>query len=302
MVLVMVNRVLLCRIFLVLTACLASVSALADTLTLANGDTLTGTIVEQNEDAVVLDHPTLGRLILQVAQLAPPVEEELLAMAEEPLVKKETRIEAGTNGARGNSHNSEYHLGLDYRREDPEERRHFHTAHHKKSTDGDTEENDFYAELTEDWLIPDSPWFDFARGRYDWDDFEDWESRVSLSGGLGYQFYDSKTFDLAGRFGVGASQTYGGNDDKLEPEGLLGLDGRWQLNGSQSLEFETTFYPSLEDVGEFRNISTLGWLLDIDRDSGLRLKLGIINEHESDPEGDSKSNDFKYDLSLQWLL
>ncbi|MCG2634525.1 MAG: DUF481 domain-containing protein [Gammaproteobacteria bacterium] len=274
---------------------------LAETLTLANGDTLTGTLVEQKDGHLLFDHPTLGRLTLQTAQLVQPVV-ATSAQSGVPKTTLETRIEAGLNGARGNSHTTKYRLGFDRRRETAALRRHFRAAYHKASSDGQTDENELSAELTRDWLLPDSPWFRFARARYDWDEFEDWDSRIGAAGGMGYQFYDRERFELAGRFGLGASQTFGGSDDGLEPEGLLGLESRWQINPTQRLEFDTTAYPRLDDLGEFRNISTLDWLIEIDQNNGLRLKLGIKNEYESDPGGTSSSNDLKYDLSLQWLL
>jgi hypothetical protein len=56
------------------------------------------------------------------------------------------------------------------------------------SADGTTTEKRFTAELFKDWLLPGEDYFYFANGRYDWDDFQDWDSRWSGFGGIGYQF------------------------------------------------------------------------------------------------------------------
>ncbi len=53
-----------------LAAVAASGWCLADTVNLTNGDALSGTVVEQSESAVVLDHAVLGRLTLSAADVA----------------------------------------------------------------------------------------------------------------------------------------------------------------------------------------------------------------------------------------
>jgi len=280
-------------------ALLLTGAAQGETITLLNGDTLTGTVIERTTEAVIFEHPNLGRLTLDPARI---VTADVPPVVVAPSQRREIRVEAGLNGARGNSHNSKYRLGFQHFTEDSDHRNKFNMAYHQASSNGETDENEFYAELTHDWLLAGSRWFRFARGRFDWDEFEDWDSRLSGSGGYGYQFFNSEQRALAGRLGLGLTRTFGGTDDELDPEGLLGLDGHWQFSPAQRLEFDSTLYPRFNDLGEFRNISTLDWLIDIDQQSGLRLKLGIKNEYESSPEGESSSNDLKYDLSLQWQL
>ncbi|MEL0082910.1 MAG: DUF481 domain-containing protein [Gammaproteobacteria bacterium] len=275
-------------------------------IVLSNGDRLTGQIVEQSVTTVTLDHPQLGRLVIDRNNIAPG---ERLVKAEtvEPAVLPPTqalkrRIEAGLNGSNGNSRDRDFRLGYQARNESDLRRLLLKTAYQKSSSDGETDENDFYVELTHDWLLPQSPWFRFAQGRYDWDDFEDWDSRLNLSGGVGYGFYDRADFTLNGRLGAGFNQTWGGDDDQLEPEGIVGVDSRWKINPGQSLEFANTLYPELDEMGEFRNLTHLAWVIKLDQFSGLALKFGIENEYESSAAGESKKNDFKYDLSLTWEL
>lgn len=285
----------------------------AEDIKLSNGDTLTAKRVAENAYQIIFDHPLLGQLTIDRSDLASTPNDPtngtntaLPAPAEpQQTLAKATatqRIEAGVNGASGNSRNSNFRLGYQHRSKSGEHRSLFNTAYQKASSEGKTDENDYFAELTYDWLLPHSQWFRFARGRYDWDDFEDWDSRLSGSGGAGYTFVDREDLTLAGRLGLGLSQTYGSQDDELTPEGIVGIDSNWRINGYQSLEFSNTLYLELDEFGELRNLTSLAWLMRINQFSGLDLKLGINNEYDSNSSGDSHSNNLKYDLSLIWQL
>ena len=168
-------------------------------------------------------------------------------------------------------------------------------------SDGDTTEKRFYAELFKDWLIPGEKYFYFANGRYDWDDFEDWDSRWSGFGGIGYQFIETDEWNLRGRAGVGGNQEMGGTQgDEFTFEALLGIEGDWQIKEGHAFEFSNYLYPSLENASDFRNVTTLDYIVTIDRDKGLSLKFGITNEHDQSAPATSKKNDLTYYASLLW--
>ena len=105
---------------------------------------------------------------------------------------------------------------------------------------------------------------------------------------------DSDLFDLKLKGGVGGNQTIGGEDDSFTPEGLAGLDFKYVISDRQEFTLSNTLYPDLGDFGQFRNITGAAWTLLIEEEPKLSLKLGIENEYESDPSGDSKHNDLKY--------
>jgi putative salt-induced outer membrane protein YdiY len=291
----------------------------AQPLTLNNGDRLSGKVVEENAQQIVLDHPVLGRLVIErdkIAALATTEATESSPANPAPPIKQRNstsptpavsttvsqRIELGLSGASGNSRNSDLRLGYQRRSDSAEHHSLLKSGYQRESSDGKTEEHDFFTELTHDWLMPQSQWFRFAQGRYDWDDFEDWDSRVAVSGGSGYLFADRPDLRMAGRLGLGLSQTFGGDEDELSPEAIVGFDSNWQVNDRQSLEASNTLYLQLDELGEFRNLTSLAWLIKLDQFNGLNLKFGAENEYESDTGGDSQSNDFKYNLSLTWEL
>src|SRR5690606_23037584 len=87
---------------------------------LQSGDILTGTIVEQTDEYVIVDHPVLGQLSIPREQIAvmptPPTDVEAVEAAEEaaaaadPVVQPsdapwESQIDVGFSGATGNTEN-----------------------------------------------------------------------------------------------------------------------------------------------------------------------------------------------------
>jgi putative salt-induced outer membrane protein YdiY len=211
-------------------------------------------------------------------------------------------IEAGLNGSSGNSDSMSLHAGYSAAYKDDEDGWKFVSAYDKAENDGVESRNQFFADLLKDWYFQDTPWFAFAQGRYDWDEFKDWDYRLAASAGAGYEFLKSDEWYLVGRFGLGGNKTYGDADEEFTPEAILGLDATWTISERESAEFKTTFYPSLEDSGEYRNITTFDWKMTISDSGNLAMKIGLINEYDSQAAPGVDENDFKYNLSLVWGL
>jgi len=303
---------------LILLLTFPALEVIAQVLHLKNGDMITGTVIEQKGDQILFQHPVLGQLVIDKINIAEPATQpgnpsqlaqtrstnqpvvtKKLQPGNQPVIKQ--RIEVGLSGASGNSRNSDLRLG--YQRRSSSSQRHWLIKSHyqRETSNGNTQENEFFTELTYDWLMPQSRWFRFAKGRYDWDNFEEWDNRISLSGGSGYRFIQRADLTIAGRIGLGLTQTMGGENDDLAPEGMIGFDANWQINSRQSFEFTNDLSLQLDEVGELRNLTSLAWLVKLDQFNGINLKFGVDNEYESDA-GDSRSNDLKYDLSLTWEL
>ena len=300
-----------------LLAALPLAAVNAESLQLKNGDRISGELVDENDQQLVLDHPLLGQLVIDKKHLAagshPSADRPNAAQTAAPLkvAKADTpmrlnkitqQLEAGFSGARGNSRNSDLRLGYQRRSESKQRHSLLKSGYQRETSNGNTQENELFVQLTYDWLMPGSRWFRFGQGRYDWDDFEAWDSRITLSGGSGYHFVDRAGLRLAGRVGLGLTQTIGGKEDELDPEATVGVDANWQINPRQSLEFANNLALQLDQPGELRNLTSLAWLIKLDQFNGIDLKFGVNNEYESEPAGTSSTNDFKYNLSLTWQL
>ena len=297
-------------------ALLAPVSAA--TLTLANGDRLNGTIVSATTETVILQHPLLGELVLPRANVLSvdpsshfepaqdDIETDVVGLdpgifATGWLTDWQKKVAVGISGASGKSESLKINAGFTAAFEDESTRWSFEAAYYRNEADGTLSDNSFRTLLNRDWLRPGSPWFNFAGGRFDWDEFQDWDYRVTGNGGVGYEFVTDERYRVMGRAGLGANQTFGDRDE-LTLEGLLAVDATWRISQIQSLAFTNTFHPNLEQGGEYRNLTTLDWNLDLNGAAGLGLKISLSNDYDSLAMNVPDKNDFKYTGALIWEL
>ncbi|PCI20922.1 MAG: hypothetical protein COB62_04040 [Piscirickettsiaceae bacterium] len=277
-----------------------SISLNAAEIILNNGDIVHGDVVEQTDNSIVLQHPILGRLVIANSQIKPtelaPVDTGLFNTGF--LSDWKRSAEFGIKGSEGNTRNMNIHAGVRLQVEDEVKRWDIDAAYDSSEDAGEQSQNQFFARFNRDFLNASSTRFYFTEGRYDWDEFEDWDYRLSMGGGVGDQLIKTEDWRVLGRLGIGVSKEFGGEDAEWVPEGVLGIDSVWHIAERHSLEIKNTLYPSFKDVGEFRNISELNWLIGLDSLKGIDLKLGLKNEFDSQSSGDSRNNDFKYYLAL----
>ena len=208
------------------------------------------------------------------------------------------QLELGANGSQGNTETADLRAALKAGRETDKRRWAFDTAYFYSTTDGDTSRNDLTLGLVNDWLFKDSPWFVFAQGRADFDDFQDWDYRVNGAGGVGYQLIDTDAVSLRLRGGVGAVQEFGSDDETLRPEGSFGGELNWVINERQTFGAAVTAFPSFDEAGEVRVRANADWTLKIDQADGVSIKLGVVEEYDSLAGAGTDKNDFKYYAAL----
>ncbi len=300
---------------------LIGAGASADEVQLTTGETLSGTVTSQDDQRVHLTHPILGDVALprdQVTEIRieqAPGEDG--AVAEQQAVRSDAarrnreapkgglfgtglldtwdhRLGFGFNGRSGNVDRLSVNASYRGSYEDKDTRWLIESGYFYAQDSANTTQNEFSARLTRDWLLDGSQWFYFLRGGYEYDEFETWEQRASVFGGVGYTFVREDNFEFAGRAGLGGNYEFG-DVNQFNPEALFGASLiRWNLTDTQTLTAEATLFPSLDELGEFRLVTSADWQVQIDRGRGLSLKFGVVNEYESDPAGDDENNDFKY--------
>lgn len=288
------------RVTLALALCACGTLAHADTLVLANGDTINGEIVDWEVDSVVLEHPQLGRLRLALDQLrletVDPPDPGLFGT---DFLRGWTRsLDVGANGKSGNTENENLTVGLDLDYLDDFKRWRVRGRYFYASEDGATTENNGRFELRRDWLLPDSRWFWRAGGRYQFDKFESWKQRFILFGGPGYRLLESGGHTLDGLVGLAFTREEGERKDD-KGEGIVGLDYVWTISERVSFQLSNTVFSQLvPDAGDLRNMTTSELVWKLTREPRLSLKLGFENEYETEVEPGDKKNDLYYYLSL----
>ncbi len=208
----------------------------------------------------------------------------------------------GINGASGNSESLSARASIDGERFTSKYETKVGASYVYGTSDGDKDTSRGEAFINNDWLLDESRWRVFATGKYEYDEFQAWDHRLSASLGLGYEIYeDEDTTLLLGRVGIGAYYEIGDMaDEELIPEGVLGLELRHKLSENASLNATSTYFPSFDDLGEFRWNNTAELEVVMDAESGLTLNTGFEHRHDSDPGAGRKSNDILYYMGLGW--
>jgi len=206
------------------------------------------------------------------------------------------RLSLGVEGEAGNDISLDVTLAFETSFHNRAHRMAISSAYYYESDDYKKNTSKGHVNIVRDWLLPESKWFYYGYFRYEYDAFKSWVHRISLSGGTGYDFYDTDALQLNGRIGLGVSRTFG-NDDKFDPEGQLGLEWKWQPRALKNQTLSTQFivYPHLSNFGEYRTWIQGSWRIDFEVFHGLGLEFGC--EHEFETELDVNDEDERhYDL------
>lgn len=207
----------------------------------------------------------------------------------------------GLNGASGNNENFSARAALSGERDTSEYETTLGLSYIYGTSDGQKNTSRGVAEINNDWLT-DSKWRYFAQGKYEYDEFQQWDHRLSAAVGVGYELYqDEDTTLLIGRIGVGGYYEIGSMaDEEFVPEGLIGLDLKHKWTENTTIVAATTYYPSFDDFGEFRWNTSAGIEVVMDKESGMTLNAGFEHRHDSMPGTGTKPNDLEYYMGLGW--
>ncbi len=206
------------------------------------------------------------------------------------------RFTLGIDGQEGNTTELNFFAQLELNYADETDRWDIDFKYDYGTEDSENVDNEFTARVLKDWLIPDQKYFYWASAEYEYDQFESYEQRISGYGGAGYEIFKDEKHEVNGRAGAGLIQEI--SPDDLRPEGVIGVEWKWDINENQDLVASNYILPSLEDLGEFRNLTAVDWVIAMDAAEGLSLRIGVENEYDTNVEAGSKRNDFEYRIAL----
>ncbi|MFG0259558.1 MAG: YdiY family protein [Phycisphaerales bacterium JB041] len=208
---------------------------------------------------------------------------------------------AGLNGSSGNNENFSFRAGFSMKKETLRNAAKFDVSYTYASTDGDASENEVNSHARYDWLIPDSKWRYYVTASYEYDDFQEWDHRITFGPGVGYQLIKNDRTDLLLRLApVLAVREFGGMDNDWRAEINPGLDFEHKITERQTFTTTLDFYSEIGEFENYRFVGSAGWRIDMDPEAGLFLELGIEDEYDSDPGEGFKKNDFAYYATVGW--
>lgn len=201
----------------------------------------------------------------------------------------ELELSLGLNGSRGSTDSDSLRAGFIGAQETNRNIFKVDLSYKYASEDSEKTENRFVGLVRNDWKLgDDSPWSIFAEGEYEYNEFQNFESRVRGSGGLGYRIIGDENATLRVRAGAGYTYSFGDVDDGY-PNGLLGLDFTTKITDNQQLVTGVTYYPNFEETDEYRLVSSAAYSISLNDEGSLSLRLGVENRRDTqaDPESDT---------------
>lgn len=308
-------------------------SALAQPVTLYRVDLATGeslqnvAIVSETADFVTLAHPVLGNVTLARTAIAsmtqtgateaPPAPAVLpppppaaapaeAAPAEAPPPEPEFPLwsgyaDLGLSGSEGNTETLSMRAAAGVKRE-TEQTTWTIDGRYRLNTDrGDRTANQVIGQTRYDWRIPDSRWGLFGEGIVEYDEFKDFDLRLDLIGGVTYAFIRNDTTSLVGRAGAGVYREFGGVDDEWTPQGVLGLRLEHAFSDRTKLVAYSDYFPSFEDLDDFRVISGVAVEVALNETKSLMLKAGVEDRYDNQPgTAEEHDIDFYVTLGVTW--
>lgn len=201
----------------------------------------------------------------------------------------ELELSLGLNGSRGSTDSDSLRAGFVGSQETNLNLFKFSMSYKYANEDSEKTENRFIGLVRNDWKLgDDSPWSIFAEGEYEYNEFQNFESRVRGAGGMGYRIIGDENATLRARAGVGYTYSFGDVEDGFA-NGLLGLDFTTKVAENQELVTSVTYYPNFEETDEYRLVSSAAYSITLNDEGSLSLRLGVENRRDTqaDPESDT---------------
>ncbi|QDS97263.1 DUF481 domain-containing protein [Adhaeretor mobilis] len=213
----------------------------------------------------------------------------------------EGHVELGLNGSQGNNDVLSMRAGGHLKRKTKRWKFDSDLQYNKNVANSIETQNDAKLDVRLDRVLGDSRWTLFFLNNVIYDEFQAFDLQLSLTGGVGYQIFDTETLDLLGRFGAGSTREFGGPDNDWARNVLFGLDYEHRITKTQRLVATVEYYPEAEDFSRYRVVTDAGWEIDLDKPENVSLKFSIVDRYDSTPNG-SDPNNFDYAMLLIWGL
>ncbi len=210
-------------------------------------------------------------------------------------------VEFGLNGTDGLNQAQSIRTGGHLRRETDVWKFDSNIVFNRNSANKVETQNNALHDARLDRIIAGSRWTLFLSEQLLYDEFQAFDLRLAINGGVGYQFFDRDWFDLTGRVGAGASREFGGPDDSIPAEALFGLESQYKISDMQRLAGRIDYFPEWEDFGRYRIVADVGWEIDLDRPANVSLKFSVIERYDSTPNG-ADPHQLDYAALLIWGL
>ncbi len=279
------------------------------------GDRLSGELVSESGDACVIHHAVLGNVTVPRSFVvdesksastsstsdaskvtnedpAPASGDDAEAAIEpEPKSPWKGSVSLAATGSKTTTSSYNIRFAAEAHRKLETEQFDITASWYWNQSNGDTSDNDILVKADQQWFIAESHWLYFVQGTWQYDQFEDWEHRVSPYGGVGYKLFDQEDLTLTLKGGLGATWRY--NGDQVDPQLLFELSTDWKIDECQTLTGGASLAPEPMDWDNYLATISVDWKMKLGTDTPWALNIGLRNIYDSQPTGNSSANDLK---------
>lgn len=242
----------------------------------------------------------------EIAEEIPPLEGDLLADDGYWLFPAswckpwEGSAELGMNGTEGNSETFNIRAGGKAKYTAPWVEHTYEVIHIDNSADGVKTALNGYFDGRIVFPFQGTRWSYYIHARSEYDDFRDYNSRLSADTGLGYDWWKTDMSKLQTRAGISTSREIGGSENRFQPEVTFGLDLSHKFDDRQKISLVIDYYPTVDDfMDDYRINTTASWEIVVSQAWGLSAKLSAIDRYDNTPQG-RKPNDLNYAAMMMW--
>lgn len=310
-----------------------TVSGFEGEVILKNGDRVTGKIIEEGDESIVIETEYAGKIKISrshvkafsraraaatsAAPTAAPTAKPGTAPDEAPLVKRSAagfrervrRMTTGWDGnanigfsyTSGNSNNVTMSTGLRASKATPDGGLTIYVRSLWNSNHGTnanvTTQNAFWGGLRYDRTI-DKRLFSFISYDFERDKPKRLDFRSVAGGGIGHRTIKGERTELELLVGGAWNRTWQFGNDSDTPEAIAGLTFKRKINDRLRFQNSLTFYQNVTDAAEHRFIFDATITADITKKVGFYITLG--DRFNNDPYGTSKRNDILFTTGMKW--
>lgn len=291
----------------------ATAPARAAEVNLKNGDKLTGKIVSDDEERLVLETEAMGPVTIDKAHIKeyktdvgngharslPPA--EIQAEQNDPDIDWTRKASLSYSQKGGNDEQVSGSGDIFINRKTADDEATFKASAYIDTEDSKTDTRRYHGLVRyANSFGAEKKWFQFGKVEGSKDTTANIDYRVTPSYGAGYWFADREDFKLRADGAFGWEYTNYVDATKSEGEAVFTPTGHLEKIFGNGLAFvqDIALYPSLEELGEYRLRSESGLTGKII--DPLAWKFSFIDDFDSDPSGGKKKNDYQFLTGLEY--
>lgn len=205
---------------------------------------------------------------------------------------------AGYTMNRGNSDKDTVNLATDLRRRTEKDRITFGAMYlfsREKNKDTDefiTSQNEWFAQFQYDYFFKPK-FYTYVKSRVEQDRVADLDLRLFAGLGVGYQWFESPSFNFATQAGVGwRFEAFPNQDNSSEAAAELGYHIDKSIGEHVTLFHDLTLYPSFQDPSDIFLTTQAGGRVLLSK--VLFTETRIIVDYDSTPAEGAETTDFKW--------